>query len=103
METPRPMDAGTLRPGLGCVVREGSAVDGDVASSRDETRVVCRVEEGIRDSVVLDDTEVLSSFPVSVAAVVSCTTVKDGVGVGDGASEDVGTALSVVDSATSDG
>jgi hypothetical protein len=35
---------------------------------------------------VLDDTEVLSSFPVSVVAVVSCTTVKDGVGVGDGGS-----------------
>jgi len=47
VETPRPIDAGTLRPRSGSDVIEGSAVDEErVASDEDEKRVVCRLEDG---------------------------------------------------------
>jgi hypothetical protein len=41
IDTPSPIDAAMLRPGLGCDVREGSAVDvGDAGSDEDGTIVV---------------------------------------------------------------
>jgi len=75
VETPRPIDAGTLRPRSGSAVIEGSAVDEEgVASDEDEKRVVCRLEDGSGGGVVEVDvlgiTEDDLSSPVSLVDVV---------------------------------
>jgi hypothetical protein len=96
MDTPSPIDAATLRPGLGCGVVEGRSVDvGETRSDEEESRVGSKVD-GIKEGEVLDITDEFSSSSV-------CVIVNKEVKVGNGASNDVRTALSVLVSTTSGG
>jgi len=83
VETPRPIDAGTLRPRSGSAVMEGSAVDEErVASDEDEKRVVCGLDDGSRGGVVTADvvgiTEDDLSSPVLVVDVVVGAYIDEG-------------------------
>ena len=83
VETPRPIDAGTLRPRSGSAVIEGSAVDEEgVTSDEDKNRVVCRLEDdagaGVVESDVVGITVDDLSSPVSVVDAVVPAYVDEG-------------------------